>query len=441
MKSVELKQSRQHKIEAQTAIVEKAKKESRSELTAEEKQKFDDLQNEIEGLTADISRAEKFEENQRLAAEGAKIITPDAGDDGTKAEMRKINQRFSVVKMIRAALEGEKLSGAELDAHEIALEENRNAGLKVKTRANKVFVPMAFKRAWAQNRADQQTVTQDAGEYGAFLTVDQAPQVVDGLEPKLWIQELGATVLSGLSGGNIPMPVANSYNFAWAAEGAAISVQKNKFEGPTLSPKRAAAAVSLTNQMIMQSSPSVEAIVRQKLSEGYAKLINGAAINGAGGAAPTGILNYTGVTAAADVANFAATFAKIVELEGLIDADDATENSRAYLLHPVLEAVLRTKTKDSGSGRFILENGSIDGRQYRATSLVPVGDDAGTAVYPVIFGDFAQLYVGQWGSMGITVNPYSEDLADSVRMVLNTHADVQIANPKAFAQNSFFNAS
>jgi hypothetical protein len=47
------------------------------------------------------------------------------------------------------------------------------------------------------------------------------------------------------------------------------------------------------------------------------------------------------------------------------------------------------------------------------------------------------MTIGQWGSINVTVNPYSADLADSVRLVLNTHADMQIANPKAFAKNAF----
>lgn len=458
MKSAELKQQRKAKIDAQTAIVTKAEGENR-ELSADETQQFDALQREIEGFTEKITRAEKFEANQRMAAESGKapaVRTPaptpnpnEGAEGGEGKEKRAIARQFSVVKMLRSAMEGQPLDGAEKETHEIGLEENRAAQVPTvdSKRGMRVMVPMSFARSWAGRtveeikRATQQTVTQDAGDYGSEFVQEGAPRVVAGLEPKLFIQQLGATVLSGLSGGNIKMPVANSYDFAWLAEGDSLNVQKKQFTGPVLSPKRAGASVSLTNQLLMQSSIDVEALVRMKMGQGYSKLINGAAINGGGGNAPTGILGYAGVNAAADVAHFAATYAKIVELQGLIMEDDATEQSLGYLVHPKLAAALKTKSKDAGSGRFLLENNAIDGFRYVSTSLVPVGDDAGTPIYPVIFGDFAQLYVGQWGSMAFMVNPYSEDLADSVRITLNTHADVQIANPKAFARNGFFNAN
>jgi HK97 family phage major capsid protein len=262
-----------------------------------------------------------------------------------------------------------------------------------------------------------------------------------GLEPKLMIEELGATVLSGLTGGDIKMPVANSYSFEWLAEGANITGQKGTFTGPTLSPKRAGAAVSLTNRLLMQSSISADNLVMDLLRKGWANAINSAAINGAGGNAPTGILNTAGINTAAASSNEAATFAKIVELQGLIEEDDSTELRLAYLIHPKLKAVLKTKSKDTGSGRFLIEGNELDGYRFVSTSLMPVGDDTGTDVYPMIFGDFSQLYVANWGSFSFLLNPYSEDLADSVRITVNTHADVAIANPEAFAVNSFFNLS
>ncbi|MNX63944.1 hypothetical protein D3C86_949570 [compost metagenome] len=60
--------------------------------------------------------------------------------------------------------------------------------------------------------------------------------------------------------------------------------------------------------------------------------------------------------------------------------------------------------------------------------------------FPLIYGDFSQMTIGQWGAINIKVNPYSADLSDSVRLTLNTHADMQIANPKAFAKNAFLTA-
>ena len=427
-RSAELKQKRAAKIKKWDALVETANSENR-DLTADELSTIDTYRSEVNALDQNIDAQIELEERQAAAAAAAGAST----EDGEKAEKKKVQERFSITKMFRSALNGQTLDGAEKEAQEIAEQENRNAGVVADHVGNKVrlMVPMSF------IRASQQTVSQDSGDYGGELVNNQAPRLVAGLEPKLMIEQLGATVLPGLSGGDIKLPVANSASFEWLAEGANITQQKKEFTGPTLSPKRAGASISLTNRLISQSSIAVDAKVRELLARGWENAINYAAINGAGGTAPTGILNYTGVESAADTAAATATFAKIVELQGLIEENDSTEMNLAYLMNPKLKAILKTTSKDSGSGRFLIENKELDGYKFVSTSLVPAGDDGGTTVYPLIFGDFSQLYVGQWGAVSFLVNPYSEDLADSIRITVNTHADVQIANPKAFAVNGF----
>src|SRR5690606_2130689 len=111
-------------------------------------------------------------------------------------------------------------------------------------------------------RASSQTVTQDSGEYGGKLVTSDV-QLVDGFFPKLTIEELGATVLTGLTG-NRDLPVMPNFDFAWLSETGSISVQKNKVDGPSLSPKRAGAGVSISHQLLIQSSVDFEAAVWNK---------------------------------------------------------------------------------------------------------------------------------------------------------------------------------
>ena len=430
-KSDQLKQQRASKMKKWDELVTLGETEKR-DFTQEEQTQVDAIRGELADLDSKIEEALDFEARQAAIASAA---AGESVTDSDEKEKEKVQKRFSITKMLRNALEGEEQTGAEKEAQEIADLENRQAGVAfAKSRHARVMVPMSFLRA------SQQTVSQDSGEYGGELVVDQAPRVQAGLEPNLWIEKLGASVLTGLSGGDIPLPVAGSYSFEWLAEGANITGQKKKITGPVLNPKRAGAAVSISNRLLMQSSVDVDALVRRNLATGWANAINSAAVNGAGTPAPTGILNVTGINTAAATAALAPTFAQIVELQGLIEEDDATEMSLGYLMHPKLKAKLKVTSKDAGSGRFLIEGNNVDGYQFVSTSLVPAGDDAGTAVYPLIYGDFAQMFVGQWGAVSFLVNPYSEDLSDSVRISVNTHADVQVANPKAFAVNSFLTA-
>ena len=433
-KSVELKQLRTTKIEAQKSIVDAAKAENR-DLTADETKNFDALQTEIDDLTGNITRAEKFEANEALiASRNAAPVTTET-TDGEAKEKGAIFSRASLVKALRTVnpANGAKLEGAEKELHEIGMQENRDA--KVETPSNSVAIPLAY-----LSRATQQTVTQDSGSYGGALVQNQAPRIVEPLRPRLAFEDLGATFLTGLSGGNLPLVVASDFDMVFLAEGAAITPQKKTYAGPTLAPKRAGGATDITNQLLMQSSTDVEVLVRNGIVQGFLKLLHSSCINGAGGVAPTGLLSYSGVNAAAATSGVAATWAQIVELQALIEEDNATDMSLGYLMHPKLKAALKQIKKDAGSGRFLLDGDTVDGYRYISTSLVPVLDDGGDpakTVYPLIYGDFSQMVIGQWGSVNVTINPYSADLSDSVRLVLNTHADMQIANPAAFAKNAF----
>lgn len=428
-KSDALKQQRHALLGLQDALVAKGEAENRA-MSNDENAEFDTRQAEIEALSVQIERQLKIESNE--VARAAASATSVAGEDGEAKEKRKIQERFSLNKAIRTVTKGGSLDGAEKEVNEIGLQENRTAG--VSTADNVRFsMPISMLRATAQ------TKTEDSGEYGGMLVQNAAPRVIQGLSPKLFLEEMGATFLSGLVG-DVPMPVANAYAMAFVAETATVSPIKNKFEGPILKAKRAAGAVDISNQLIMQGSVDAEALVKSQILRGWSNVVQSAAINGAGGVAPLGILGLTNVNVSAQASAAAATWARIVELQALIEEDNATEQSLGYLMHPKLKAALKQITKDAGSGRFLYEGDLIDGVKAMATSLVPVLDASGTAVYPLIYGDFSQLFIGSWGSLGFVVDPYSAATSNSTRIVLNAYADAVVANEKAFAKNALLTA-
>lgn len=431
-KSDALKQQRHAANELQLALINKAKAENR-DFTDAETQEFDTRKAEMDALDGQINRALEIEAvEQRAAIAGASVVP---GGDGEQKEKDAMQKRFSIAKALREAnprMEG-SLSGLEKEIHEMGVAESRAAG--VETPADTVFsLPISMLRA------TQQTVTQDSGNYGGALVQNQPPRMVEPLRPRLVFEDLGATFLTGLTGGNIPLVVGNDFAMEFLAEGASITPQKKTFAGPTLAPKRAGGAVDVSNQLLLQSSLDVEAMIMNGLMNGFRQVLHSACINGGGGVAPTGLLSVVGVNASTQASAAAATWASVVELQALIEEDNATEQSLGYLLHPKLKAALKQIKKDAGSGRFLYEEGMIDGVKAIASSLVPVLDASGTDVYPLIYGDFSQMTIGQWGAINVSINPYSADLANSVRLVLNTHADMQIANPAAFAKNALLTA-
>jgi len=51
----------------------------------------------------------------------------------------------------------------------------------------------------------------------------------------------------------------------------------------------------------------------------------------------------------------------------------------------------------------------------------------------IIFGNFADLLIGQWGGMDIVVDPYTQAPSGLVRLVINSWWDVLVKRAASFA--------
>ncbi|RZJ33729.1 MAG: phage major capsid protein [Flavobacterium sp.] len=428
-KSAALKQERSTKIDAQVALQKKVQDEKRDKFSEKETAEFRTLQTEIEDLDSQIEIAEQFEENLRKQ-QGVKTLTPE-GDSSEKKEKRQLYAEFDFSKALRSAPTG-NFDGIEKEVHDIAVAEMRAAGKDAPQSSFTIPSDMV--------RASAQTVTEDSGNYGGQLVVNQQPRPVAGFLPRFFLEELGATVLTGVEGGNLPLPVVEEYDFGWYAETAQIGSQKKTITGPVASAKRAGAVVLISNRLLNQSSLPVRQMVMQMLGAGAAKCLQGAAISGTGlSNDPTGLINMTGISTSAQTDDANATWSAITELLGLIRKNDSTEQSVGYLCDPVLDAALMATKKDAGSGLFLSQDNKIGGYNRVATSLVPSIAAAGgnPELHHLICGDFKQMFVVQWGGISFVVDPVSAADANSLKVVVNMDADVQVANKKAFAINSW----
>lgn len=426
-KSDELKQQRAEKIEAQKKLHSVAEAEKRN-LNETETTTFRSLQGEIVTLDGQIRDALAYEENVRS-------ITPAnpgvSQMDSEAREIKKISERLNIGKALREAGMG-KLSGVEAEINAIALREMAGTD-KEDVPGNTFNIPSSMVRASAQ------TVSEDSGDYGGALVVDSTPRVIDTFVAKTFSERLGATMLTGLSG-PVPLPVMADFNFTWADETETIGSNKAAVAGPKLSPKRMGAVVLLSNRLINQSSVDVQSKIISMLSNGAARAFDNAAINGlAANKQPVGLLNLTGLGAGSSSAAVFPTWALVNELKGKIMQENSTEESLGYLIDPTLMSLLETIQKASGVG-FIAENGRIGGYNTIASSLLPAipADSPTPELHHLIFGDWSQLFMGQFGGISFVVDGVSKADANSVKVTVNMEGDVQVANKKAFAVNSYF---
>ena len=439
-KLAELQQTRASKIKAQGEMIEARNASETKKFSEEEATRFKALTEEIRTLSAEIDEEKEIIEAEKRQASlaGVPVEKPtQKREGGEEKEKDEIKKRASVTRALRIATAGEELDGAEKEMNDLAIQESRDAGVKIPSRSI-LNIPMSMLRATAQ------TVTEDGGLYGGALVQDQAPRVQMPFSAKTFLEKLGARRLSGLTGGSVPLPKMNNYSFQWLGETETITKQKQTVDPANLSPNRVGGAVSISNRLLMQSSINVESEIRSLLLGGYDRALNSAAINGSGAAnEPQGILNTPGVQQSATTASTAATRKLVLELVSLLESADVTEENLGFLLSPQLRYILQTTLLDAGSGRFVMEQrDSLQGYNAAVSTLVPelAGATAGTTNKVLVFGDWSKLFIGEWGSLSVTSNPYSEDLEDSVRLVANAHAGVAIAQPEAFAVNKFLTA-
>ena len=367
-------------------------------------------------LTEELDNANKLElAQQRLA-------------DKQLADLEKEAKRsFSIVKFVREASEG-RLSGLEAEVAEMGRKEYERLGLSQKGFA----LPSAALRASAG-----QNYTTNAD--GGYAKVTQAPRYIDGLKDKMVIAGLGATVLGDLVG-TVPLVGVGQMTAAWYAEGATAAVSKATFSSVSLTPHRNAVIGAFSKDLLRQTSLDVENIIWNRILEAHARLLETAAIAGTGSdGQPRGILNTDGIGSVAIGTNGGPiTWAKVVELETKVNAENGNRGKLAYLTNAKVIGDLKTIERAAGNGRYLLDGDytKINGYPIDWTNLVPSNLTKGTAASKcsaMIFGNFEDLYIGHWGGVDIVVDPYTLAAQADVRFVLNSWDDAVVAEPKSFA--------
>ncbi len=267
-----------------------------------------------------------------------------------------------------------------------------------------------------------------------------ASSFIDILRNKLAVTQLGAQFLSGLIG-NIAIPRQTSgATFYWVAENGAPTESQQAFDQVTMAPKTGGAFTDISRKLLLQSSMDVEAFVRNDLARVTALGIDLAAIAGTGASnQPTGILNVAGIGSVAGGTNgLAPTWDHVVDLETQVAVGNADVGTLGYLTNAKVRGKLkRTFENGAGSSR-IWQNGDtpLNGYGAAVSNQVPSNLTKGTSsgvCSAIIFGNFADLIIGQWGALDLMVDPYTGSTAGTVRVVALQDVDIAVRHAESFA--------
>ena len=422
-------------VQSQTAVPE-----FQTDLTDEvintntmEKEEKKDLAPETSKVEVEL-KTEGFEKAvEKLADVVERMKAPENIPGAPAPEISEKDERdlakYSIARAIwkKAQAQGgtTRFDGIELEMHQEAVKENKERGITVQG----LGVPGLITNP--KTRADLKA-TVDAS--GGYTVATDLPGFIDTLKNSMASMKAGAMLWTGLEGDvSIPKASANS-TATWRSEGGVSTQSDPTFTAVTMSPNRLTTHTEYTMQLLKQSTIDIERFVRENLYYSIANALETAIYEGSGSSnQPTGILEASVNDATHGSTNpTAATWANIVGMESMVAVDNALNAACAYIMKSTAAASLKTTEKASNTAQFIwqdapLTGGTVNGYPAFVTNVFT--DDT------VIFGNFKELIVGQWGQgLDLLVNPYSLDTYATIRVVVAGYYDVALRHAESFAR-------
>lgn len=194
MTLTELIEKRSNTVNQMKAIADKATAENR-DLTAEESTQFDTLKNEERSIQAQIDRVEYLRSLERA-------VPADHIGDGHNKDFEQLKRSVSVSNIIRSQMNGQGLSGAELEYNQ---EAEKRSGRK----AQGAFIPFDA----LETRANTTTTAKQ------IIGTDYRPQdFIGALRASNIVRSMGVRTLTGLSGDVVIPKYGTGLSLGWISE-------------------------------------------------------------------------------------------------------------------------------------------------------------------------------------------------------------------------------
>ncbi len=370
------------------------------DFTEEETLSFDKNMERLTALVEELPKVQKEEEIRMKAANlgGSPVV------EQTKEEKRIIKD-FSFGKAVRAAFGG-KLEGVEA---EMAQEGEREMNA-IGRSSNGVVIP-----SMVLNRA---VITEND------TTGIEQQSFVDAVYANTILGDLGITRVSSTTDQRIPILGAVSTQWETevsdAIDGGTASSKKD------LAPKRLAAYVDYSKQAAMQANGSLESALRNSIAQAvgakveYALFTDDSA-NGAYaylGAGKTPVTN-------ADITDL---------LMGLVEEVQSNNHNRGNLGFAIsndLFTEMYTAAQVSGVNPLII-NEMVMGVMAKFSNQI--ADITNPAVY---YGDWSKVQVAQFGGVEILMDPYTQAIKGTNRLILNSYWDAALIQDAAISVGTF----
>ena len=387
------------------------------EEKADETPKECDKTEEVEDTPKDDENPDSVVEADETPKEENETEDDKPEDDKEQRNNQTIistnmTKKFSLIKAINDVTNNRSLDDVAKEVVRKGVEEMRKSGLAI---AGSIQLPV-METENEEMRANG-VLAQTAGA-GAENIATEKLDILEPLRANMVMSQAGATYLTGLVG-NISIPAYTGSNVAWAGEVAAAANGAGDWSEIKLQPHRLTAYVDVSKEFLLQDSNDAEAMLRRDIIAAIGNKLESTILGADGGTdeKPEGLFN--GVTAMTT----ALKFGDIVDAEAELDAANVS-GAYTYILSPKAKAALRTLSKDAGSGRFVLEDGEIEGSKALVSSNV--------VAKGMVVGDFTDYVIAQWGAIDLVVDNYTKATEGKVRLVVNAYFDAKPRRATSF---------
>jgi HK97 family phage major capsid protein len=391
------------------------------DLSKAQDKEFSELRGELEKLNQRIDRQRLIDEADRQAAGEPIAGTADGNWEREKRE-------FSLCKAIASLNPNLGVdAGRELEISQEC--ERRHGGTTYGIR-----VPYeVFERP-----SEQRVITTAApvgGPGGNVIATNLLEgQFIDMLRDALVVQRAGARVIRGLVGNaDIPKQTAAS-TAEWIAEDAALSGSELEIGKVSLTPKHVGCLSEFSRNMLLQSTPDIEDIIRRDFAAVIARGIDKVALIGGGTNEPDGIIATTNVTELEAGGTDGGPISTTVTANMIGDLTGANVEGGAFVINAATQTKA-LKLLDGDNRPFGLDT-IFHGRPVFVTNQLRsnLTKGSGTSLSEAIYGAFEDLLLGWWSDFQIMLNPYAATpfAKGNVQVRALATADVAVRHVESF---------
>lgn len=353
--------------------------------------------------------------------------TPVVNNNNVKTENRSMtnSSKVSLLGLIRKAKEGGIQDYTDEERSLLA----EGTAMNERARSNYGMGPNVLNiPVYAEDRA-MFKVTGSGNVHDDVVETD-IQHMLSPLRANNVLAKAGAKFLTGLTS-DISYPVMSASNVFWTSENGNAVDGSGSISSVTFKPFRVAAYIDISNQLLIQDSSSAEQTIINDLVNAVGSKLEATILGNESDDPNHFSLFYnqtpTSITSYADLCNLEATV-----------AEANVYGKMTYLVSPGAKAKLRTMSKSTKVTQLVLEGGNIDGTPVYDSTLVGKGVGSGTPFVQsgnLIYGDFSNLVIGQWGGLGLKVinNDTPTAMGEFTRLIVNARFGVGVLRPQAFA--------